>query len=139
MFLKVMRTMWVLPTTAVGLGIGAVCLPFGAKWKIHSGVIEIHGGGVSWLLEHMTTLEGGALAITLGESVLGRTQAALDMTRLHERVHVKQARRWGPLFIPAYLGTSLWIWWRGGEAYRGNPFEVEAYRVSDARRRSNDA
>ena len=134
MVVRVIRSIWVSPTTAVGLGIGIVCLPFGAKWRVHSGVIEIHGGGVAWLLEHATLLEGGAMAITFGESVLGRTEASLDITREHERVHVKQARRWGPFFIPAYLGASAWVWWRGGKAYRGNPFEVEAYRVSDRRR-----
>jgi hypothetical protein len=83
---------------------------------------------VAWLLEHATVLEGGALALTLGEVVLARTEAAHDLTRKHERVHVRQARRWGPLFIPAYLGASAWMWWRGRDAYRENPFEVEAYR-----------
>ena len=48
-------------------------------------------------------------------------------TRAHERVHVRQCERWGPLFVPAYLGVSLWLMARGRDAYRDNPFEVEAY------------
>lgn len=129
------RTAWTLPTTAVGLTIGAACLPFGAKWSLHSGVIEIHGGGVAWLLENATLLKGGALAITFGDCVLGRSQAALDLTRDHERVHVRQARKWGALFIPAYLAASLIAKLQRQDAYRGNIFEKEAFAISDARPR----
>ncbi len=90
---------------------------------------------VGWLLEHATLLEGGALAITFGDVVLGRSEAALDMTREHERVHVRQAHRWGPFFIPAYLTASGVAWLLRRDAYRGNIFEREAFAVSDARRR----
>ena len=54
------------------------------------------------------------------------------MTREHERVHVRQAHQWGPLFIPAYLGASVVAVLLGRRGYRENAFEVEAYRVSDA-------
>jgi hypothetical protein len=128
-------SLWTLPTTSVGLAIGTLCLPLGARWTRHSGVIEIHGGGVTWLLEHATLLEGGALAMTLGEVVLGLSPAALDLTREHERVHVKQARHWGPFFLPAYLAASVIALARGRHFYRENAFEVEAYSASDARRR----
>jgi hypothetical protein len=134
MIWTLVRTVWTLPTSAVGLGVGIACLPLGAKWRLHSGVVEIHGGGVAWLLEHATVLKGGALAITFGEVVLARTAAALDLTRDHERVHVRQARRWGMFFIPAYLCASAWAWGRGRGGYRGNAFEIEAYAVSDSRR-----
>ncbi|HUO06909.1 MAG TPA: hypothetical protein VM008_01130 [Phycisphaerae bacterium] len=133
MFIAALRTIWTFPTTAVGLGVGILCLPIGARWQFHTGVIEIHGGGVAWLLENAMLLKGGAVAITFGDCVLGRTQAALDMTREHERVHVRQAHCWGPFFIPAYLLASVVAWWRGQNAYRGNAFEIEAYRISDAR------
>jgi hypothetical protein len=46
---------------------------------------------------------------------------------------VKQYERWGPFFIPAYLGSSAWMWLRGRDAYRDNPFEAEAF-ADDARR-----
>ena len=128
-----LRSAWTSPTTAVGLCLGIICLPVGAKWRIHSGVIEIHGRGVAWLLQHVTVLKGGVLAITFGECVLARTLAAHDLTRDHERIHVRQARRWGPLFIPAYLAASAWALCRGKSAYRGNAFEIEAYALADNR------
>jgi hypothetical protein len=131
MITTVAKTLWTLPTTSVGMAVGIFCLPFGARWQMHTGVIEIHGGGVAWLLEHATVLEGGALAITFGDCVLGKTKAALDITRTHERVHVRQAHRWGPFFIPAYLLASVAALLRGQGGYRGNAFEKEAYAVSD--------
>ena len=123
----ILRTIWTLPTTGVGLSVGVFCFPLGTRVQLHTGVLEFHGGGVAWLLEHATLLQGGALAITFGDVVLGRTKAALDMTRQHERVHVRQAHRWGPFFIPAYLLASAVAWRRGKDAYRGNVFEMEAY------------
>ena len=134
MILAVLRTLWTLPTTMVGLFIGGLCTPFGSRWQFHTGVLECHGGAVAWLLEHATLLEGGAMAITFGDVVLGRSKAALDLTRTHERVHVRQCHRWGPLFIPAYLTASVIAWLRRQDPYRANPFEREAYAVSDARR-----
>jgi hypothetical protein len=82
-------------------------------------------------LERWPWPKGGISAITFGDLILGRNDQALDECRIHEQVHVKQAHRWGPLFLPAYLAASAWVWWRGGDAYMDNPFEVEAYRVSD--------
>jgi len=49
--------------------------------------------------------------------------------RAHERVHVAQYERWCPLFLLAYLGSSLWQWLQGRHAYWDNGFEVEARRV----------
>jgi hypothetical protein len=129
----VARSLWTFPTTLVGLGLGAACMPFGTRFQFHSGVIEFHSGGIAWLLEHATLLEGGALAITFGDVVLARTPHALEITRDHERVHVRQCHRWGPFFIPAYLTASLIAYLRKQDAYRDNPFEKEAYAMSDAR------
>ena len=70
-----------------------------------------------------------ALALTLGHVVFGQTRAALDATRAHEHVHVRQYERWGILFVPAYLAVSAYLYLRGRDAYRENPFEVEAYAV----------
>jgi hypothetical protein len=71
--------------------------------------------------------------MTLGHTILGRDRESLEVSREHEHVHVRQYERWGPLFIPAYLGSSAWMWLRGRDAYRDNPFEVEAF-ADDARR-----
>jgi len=71
-------------------------------------------------------------AITLGHVVLGRTNAALDLSRDHEAIHVGQYERWGPLFIPAYLICSLILFVRGRDPYRDNPFEKAAYQASES-------
>ena len=68
------------------------------------------------------------MAMTLGHTILGQSQAALDVSRAHEHVHVKQYERLGPFFIPAYLAASVWAWIRRKDPYRDNIFEVEAYR-----------
>ena len=113
----------VLPGGAVYVGWGAV-----AGAGFYGGVLWGRAGvGVGTV----ATAEGGISAITFGDLILGRDGKALDECRVHEQVHVRQAHRWGPLFLPAYLGASFWIWWRGGDPYMDNPFEVEAYRVSD--------
>ena len=70
----------------------------------------------------------GADGDDLGHVVLGSTQAALDISREHERVHVRQYERWGPFFVPAYLLCSLRCYLAGKDYYRDNPFEREAYR-----------
>jgi hypothetical protein len=133
MLLLALRTLWTFPTTSVGLLIGGLSTPFGSRWQLKDGVLECHSGPVAWLLKNATLLEGGALAITFGDVVLARNKEALDLTRQHERVHVQQAHRWGPLFIPAYLTASALAMAKGKSPYRGNPFEIEAYKVSDAR------
>ena len=69
--------------------------------------------------------------MTLGHVVWGRDQACLDDTRDHERVHVHQYERWGPLFIPAYLLSSLYMKLRGRHPYWDNPFEREAFETTD--------
>jgi hypothetical protein len=65
--------------------------------------------------------------MTLGHVVLGQDLFLLDATRAHERVHVRQAERWGPLFLPAYVIASVAALLRGGNPYRDNAFEREAY------------
>jgi len=123
---------WAAPTSCVGLLflIPVPCLP-GPRVhaKLVDGVLELHGGIASIFLQRGTLLPGGAAAMTLGHVVLGIDQFHLDRTRRHERVHVRQAERWGPLFIPAYLIASATQWLRGKHPYRDNPFEVEAYAV----------
>ena len=126
LFMSVLIYVWTFPTTAVGLCLWPVAALSGGGAEVVDGVLEIHGGMVSWLLRRCTLLRGGASAMTLGHVVLGRDRELLKLTRDHERVHVRQAERWGPLFIPAYLSASL-IALRGREAYLDNVFEREAY------------
>jgi hypothetical protein len=121
---------WALPTTSLGL----VFLTVGAAYgrigtQVVDGVLEVHGGLIEIFLRKGTLLPGGASAMTLGHVVLGRDRASLCRTRAHERVHVRQCERWGPLFIPAYLLASLLMHLNGSDAYLDNPFEREAFET----------
>ena len=123
--------LWTLPTTAVGLLFVPAALITGGGMRVVDGVLEVHGGLVATFLKRCTPLRGGASAMTLGHVVIGRSRQLLDFTRLHERVHVRQAERWGPLFIPTYLFLSILVYFRGGRAYEDNPFEREAYDLDE--------
>jgi hypothetical protein len=121
---------WVLPTSSIGLLITLPTLLSGGQARWHTGVLEVYGGFASFLLKKMVPLEGGASAMTLGHVVIARDAACHTSTRAHERIHVRQCERWGPLFIPAYLMMSLVLKIRGRDGYRDNPFEKEAYENS---------
>jgi hypothetical protein len=121
------RYLWASPTTAVGLLITAIALPTGGRARVVAGVLEVHGGFATTFLRAMFVLPGGAAAVTLGHVVLGRDQRCLDITRDHERVHVRQAERWGPMFLPAYAVASVFAKLRGKDPYRDNCFERQAY------------
>jgi hypothetical protein len=114
-----------MPATALGLLFAGLTLPRG-RVAIVCGVIEAHGPILRWALSRLLPNQGGASAITLGHVVLGRDATALESTRLHERVHVAQYERWGPLFLPAYVGASLAACIRGADYYFDNRFEREA-------------
>jgi hypothetical protein len=118
---------WTSPTTSVGLLFLPLAVAGGGKVRIVDGVIEIHGRWVAHFLRRWVPISGGASAMTLGHVVIGRDQECLDVSRDHERVHVRQCERWGPLFIPAYLLASAVAKIRGRNAYFDNPFEREAY------------
>ncbi len=127
MIARALRYIWAFPTSALGLGFLIPTLASGGGVQWVDGVMEIYGGLTALFLRHCTLLPGGASAMTLGHVVLGRDQQCLQATRSHERVHVRQTERWGPLFVPAYLLGSVYAALRGRHAYRDNPFEREAY------------
>lgn len=117
------RRLWASPNTLIGLALGLLLLPFGARLRIVDGVIEIAARRAPPRRRWPFT------AITFGHVVLGTHAQELQRLRAHERVHVRQCERWGPLFLPAYLLAGAWQWLRGRDAYRDNPFEVEARRL----------
>jgi hypothetical protein len=128
MLRRAMLYLWVFPTSAVGLLVLMLASMCGrVRTQIVDGVLEAHGAPIEKLLRDYTLLAGGASAMTLGHVVIARDAELLDLTRDHERVHVRQCERWGGLFIPAYLLCSGWLRLRGREAYFNNPFEREAY------------
>lgn len=128
---RLLRYLWAFPTTGLGLLFVPLALIGRGKVRLVQGVLEVQGGAVGWLLRQAVPLKGGALALALGHVVLGRDAEALDRTRAHERVHVRQAERWGPLFVPAYLLAGLLAGLRGGHPYLDNPFEREAFATTE--------
>ena len=115
--------LWASPNTLIGLALGLLLVPFGARLRIVNGVIEIAA------LRHAPRCRWPFAAITFGHVILGTHAQELQRLRAHERVHVRQCERWGPLFLPAYALAGVWQWMRGRRAYWDNPFEVEARRV----------
>ena len=128
--IRTLAILWASPYSLIGLLVGCLGLCTGGRVQVRSGAIEFYGGAVRWLIAH-GPLGPTALAMTLGHTILGQTASSLDIARDHEHVHVRQFERWGLLMGPAYLGSSFYIWLRGGQAYRDNPFEREAYDKHD--------
>ena len=126
LFWRAITYFWAAPYSFLGLLVGGVGLCFGGGVSIQRGCLEFHGGLSKAILARL-----GVIAMTLGHTILGQTELALEVTRDHEQVHVRQYELWGPLFVPAYFGCSAWLWLRGRNPYRDNPFEVEAYDLSD--------
>ena len=123
--LQLLAFIWASPYTLLGTTVGLIGLATGGRGRRRGRILEFYGGFVTWLL-HQLPHGQFTLAMTLGHTVIGSTDAALDISRDHEMIHVQQYERWGPLFGPAYLLCSLVLWLRGKDAYRDNPFEREA-------------
>jgi len=129
-FLRLLAILWASPYTLLGLLLGAIGLCTGGRARMRGRVVEFYGGGVKWFLEQCFFGEG-AMAMTLGHTILGQTEAALDISRAHELVHVRQYEQWGPFMGPAYLGCSLALWLMGRRPYRDNPFERQAFAETE--------
>ena len=123
---------WAGPNTLLGIAVGTLGIATGGKGQLKRGCFEFYGGGLSWLLKK-APIGGGAMALTLGHTIIGQTAEALDAARDHEHVHVQQYQRWGPLFLPAYFLCSGWMILCRRDPYRENPFEVEAYSKTEIR------
>ncbi len=121
---RLARYTWAAPTTLVGLVAGTLTLGTGGRVQYRRGALEFHGGFARWFANRI-----GFDAMTLGHVILGRDSPCLEVLRDHEQAHVRQAERWGPVFIPAYLAASMLAWSRGGHYYRDNWFERDARRA----------
>src|SRR5688572_18058135 len=113
------RYLWALPASGIGLVLAMLALWRG-RLRVTDGVVEAHGPLLRWPMTHLGLLRGGIAAITFGHVVLGQDARALADTRSHERVHVRQYERWGIVFLPAYLGASLFAAIRGQDPYVDN-------------------
>jgi hypothetical protein len=116
--------LWALPNSLVGLLFLPLALASGGRARLARGALEIYGGFVAWYLRKCC---GGVGSMTLGHVILSRDRRMLDYTRNHEHVHIGQYMRWGPLFIPMYLGSSYLCWRKGKNPYFENRFERVAY------------
>lgn len=120
---RVLAYSWAAPYSLLGLAFGLLAMPFGARAQLRQGAVEF------WLGKGLPGLRPpfGFTAITFGHVILGMDEATLAAVRSHEQVHVRQYERWGPLFGPAYLLSSLVQLLRGRRPYRDNRFEREAF------------
>ncbi|RZI69577.1 MAG: signal peptide prediction [Variovorax sp.] len=134
--MRALKYAWAAPYTAAGLLLGFFGLLLGGKWRLARGALEFSGGvlGRAWSRLPQPL---GFSAMTLGHVILAVDDAALAELRPHEHVHVRQYERWGPLFLPAYLLSSLMQLLRSRNPYRENHFERQAYAVGPVRRRAD--
>jgi hypothetical protein len=104
---------WTLPNTA--LGVVAGLLTFQPPRVAHG--LLLFDRGPRGLTSFLRAIDREAM--TLGYVVISasRVEGAL---LAHEREHVRQYRRWGPLFIPVYLGLAA------AYGYRRHPMERAA-------------
>lgn len=116
---------WASPNSFVGLVIGGAMILLGARARRVDGVLEVGGGLVGTLLGP-TRIALPWRAMALGHVILGIDDAALEQSRAHEQVHVRQYEQWGPFFLPAYVASSLWQLACGRRCYRDNWFERQA-------------
>lgn len=123
------RLIWASPWTLFGICCGLLGYCTGGSMGRTGRVLEFWGGGLPRMFRLLPFVTS-ADAVTFGHTVLARDRQALDATREHEFVHVRQYERWGLFFIPAYLLSSLFVRLRGGHPYWDNPFEQEAYRTA---------
>jgi hypothetical protein len=125
--IKLLKIIWASPYSLLGIIIGLIGIATGGRGRLRDGAIEFFGGATRQLVRRLPTGVFTA-GFTLGHVILGQDEDGLQYAGQHERVHVRQFELWGPLMGPAYLLASAWMWCRGRDAYRDNPFEVEAYR-----------
>lgn len=123
------RRLWAAPCTLVGLSLALLPLALGGRARWRDGALE-----VTWrerLLRCGPRTRGLPFrGIVFGQVILALTAEELAWIGPHEHVHVEQYGRWGLLFFPAYLGSSLWQWLRHRDPYRDNRFEVQARAAS---------
>jgi hypothetical protein len=124
----ILRLLWALPCTSIGLCGALMVLAMGGRARWHSGALEV--------TYRPKLADCGARAralpfraIVFGHVILSVSAEELQRIGPHERVHVAQYERWGPLFLLAYPASSLWQWLRGRSPYRDNAFEVQARKL----------
>lgn len=125
----ILKYVWASPATACGICVGFVAVLLGATVSVFTGVLEIS-------LRPRHTRVTQALvrlpyaAITLGHVVIAQSEECQTLLRTHERAHVAQYEKWGPLFFVAYPLESVLQRLLGRHPYLDNRFEVSARSVA---------
>jgi len=128
----------------------ALCVLAGL-WSLIYGVLGLIGAGLFWALGMgQLVARAGAIEVwargrfarwmvnkgwqgfTGGWTVFYWSPPGIG-DLIHEREHVRQILRWGPLYYPVYAVASLAC------GYRRNFFEVKAYAAQRAAGYPNDA
>lgn len=126
---RFVRLLWASPCSAIGIVLAGIALLSGGKAKWSSGALEVtyrESQASCGRLARRCPFRG----IVFGHVILAVTRDELRSIGPHERVHVQQYERWGPLFFLAYGASSLWQLIRGRNAYWDNHFEVQARALS---------
>jgi len=127
-----LKHLWPSPLSLTGVIVAVVCR---APMVRRDHTLEACGGFLAKVLPNIG-MGMRPVAITLGHVILAVDQETLDQWRSHERVHVRQAELWGPLFLFAYAIASAVAKAKGGDPYRDNVFEREARGEEVVGRRS---
>jgi hypothetical protein len=117
---------WASPNSLLGLIAGMAMLCLGGRVTRVQGCAEFSGGLIGTLIAS-PAIACPYRALTLGHVILGTDTTSLDCAREHEQVHVRQYELWGPLFLPAYVASSVWQLLCGRRCYRDNYFERQAF------------
>jgi len=121
---------WTLPNTLIGLAVGLVGMPGGARlsWRARDLAVEFAhfpwGPGTALTLGNCILHTGEDLDVECGlyAPVPGCDPLARPLLTDHERAHVFQYMLLGPFFLPVYFAC-------GGISAR-NPFERAADRYA---------
>jgi hypothetical protein len=125
----IVRVLWASPCSVVGLALAVIPLLGGGRARWQSGALEItyrESKALCGKLARRLPFRG----IVFGHVILAVTRDELHSIGPHERVHVQQYERWGPVFFLAYGASSLWQLFCGRRAYWDNHFEVQARELS---------
>ena len=126
---EIMRLLWASPCSAVGLVLACIPLLAGGRARWSSGALEVtyrESRAACGKLARRLPFRG----IVFGHVILAVTREELRVIGPHERVHVQQYGRGGPLVVVAYGASSLWHLIRGRSAYWDNHFEIQARALS---------
>jgi hypothetical protein len=115
--LELLGFIWTVPNTVLGLVLGAFTFQLP---RAHGGafVFDRRPRGLTRILRVMNRT-----AMTVGFVIVAAVPVEGTLLA-HERHHIRQYSRWGPLFIPVYLMLAI------PYGYRRHPMERAARRAA---------